>query len=168
MSTPESAHPQVILFGSIRGGWRETHIIPVLDELGVSYFNPITGTDWTEDMGRREGEAMEHCETILMFFNDTSPAFGGLTEAGWAALRSHQRQQTFILCVQKEYTLSRPWWARVLPGAGQWADMIEEYARRCRFLVHEHAQRLARDDPRLIVVETLDDVAAALRTLYGK
>ena len=27
--------------GSISGGWREQHIIPVLEELGVSYYNPV-------------------------------------------------------------------------------------------------------------------------------
>jgi hypothetical protein len=164
---PSESHPQVILFGSIRGDWREQHIIPVLDELGVSYFNPITGTEWTEEMGRREGEVMAHCKTVVMVFNDTSPAFGGLTEAGWAALGSHRRQQTFILCVQTAYTLARPWWVRLLPGAGRFADLIEEYAQRCRFLVLEHARHLAEDDPRLIVVDTIDEVADALRRLYA-
>ena len=164
----ESQYPQVILFGSIGGDWREKHIIPVLDELGVSYFDPRTSPTWTEDMGRREAEVMEHCEVNVMYFNHTSPAFGGLTEAGWAALGTVQREQTFILCIERDYTVSYPWWARFIPGARARFDMIEDYSNRARFLVFEHAKKLAKDNERLMVVESVEAIVEELRRHYRK
>lgn len=58
-------YPQVVLFGSIYGGWRESPIIPVLEELGVSYYHPFQEGGWTRESGDREAEVMARCETIV-------------------------------------------------------------------------------------------------------
>jgi DNA-binding beta-propeller fold protein YncE len=48
--------PQVVLFGSIYGDWRERHVIPVLTELNVTYYNPLQPQGWTHQVGDIEAE----------------------------------------------------------------------------------------------------------------
>ncbi|MEL6527164.1 MAG: hypothetical protein AAFQ07_15785, partial [Chloroflexota bacterium] len=93
----QGQYPQVALFGSMGGNWREDHVIPLLKQLGVSYFHPgIENKQWTQVMGYREADVMENAETVIMVINHSSPGFGGLAEAGWAALGAEKRGQTFI------------------------------------------------------------------------
>lgn len=165
----QQSTPQVGLFGSIYGEWREKHIIPVLDELKVSYFHPGTPDQvWTEEMGKREAEVMQQAETIVMVINDEKPAFGGLGETGWAALGAVQRKQTLILYVQPGYTWRVPAWQRWLPGMKNLIKEMEDYAQRTRSLVTEHAKRHAQENERLIVVDSLAGVVAELKRLYSR
>jgi hypothetical protein len=162
-------YPQVILFGSIYGEWRERHIIPVLDEVGVTYYNPISPTGkWYTDLGNREAEMMEHGETIVMHFTRDLPSFAGLAETGWGALSAVQRKQNFILSIPKEdYHHKMPWWAQYVPPVKNMGKTIEEYTNRSRFLVDAHAHRLTSGNAQLIVVNDIKAVAAALRKLYS-
>ncbi len=166
MATP--AYPQVALFGAMGGGWREAHVIPALEALGVTYHDPtIHGRAWTEADGLREAEVMAHAETIVMVFPAGSPAFGGLAETGWAAASAHQRGQTFILHVAPDFTWEVAGWLRRLPGARGLVAQVEEYGVRARALVADHARRLAGTTDRLIVAESMAEVVAALRRRYG-
>jgi hypothetical protein len=110
---------------------------------------------------------MQHAGTIVMVFNRTKPAFGGLAEAGWAALGCLQRGQNMILYVEQGYRVSLSRWMRFIPGTKRLINDIEEYANRARFLVREHAQRLANDITGLVVVDSIDGVVRELRRLYG-
>jgi hypothetical protein len=163
-------YPQVILFGSIFGDWRERYIIPVLDERGVTYYNPISPTGkWYKDLGNREAEMMEHGETIIMHFTPDLPSFAGLAETGWGALSAVQRKQTFILSIPKEeYHQPMPWWVKFIPPMKNMSKSIEDYANRSRFLVDAHARRLAPGNEHLIMVNDINAVADALRKLYPK
>lgn len=161
-------HPQVALFGSITGGWRESFIIPVLQELGVTYFNPvIAGRGWTPEDGIREAEVMAHAETVVMVYNQHSPAFGGLVESGWAAVNTLQRGQTLILLIEGLYRMDVPRWLRWLPPVRALIDMVDEYALRARVLVQEHARRVAATNDRVILAEDMAGVLAALRRIYA-
>ncbi len=163
----DSAPPQVALFGSIVGEWREEHIIPLLDELGVTYFHPgQQGSPWTEEMGRHEAQVMARAETVVMVFLHYTPAFGGLAEAGWAAARAVQRGQTFILYVPGGFVLDVPGWFRHVPIVRMLVKVIEENANRARFLVSEHARQLAAECEHIIVADSLDAVVEALRQRY--
>src|ERR1700682_3800918 len=97
-----SATPQVVLFGSIAGEWRERQIIPVLNELGVTYYNPAKPDGWTHQAGDVEAQYMARCETVVMVFNASSPSFAALAETGWAALGCVTRNQHFILQIDLE------------------------------------------------------------------
>lgn len=166
MTTPDI--PQVGLFGSMKGNWREQHVIPVLKQLGVTYFHPGSpDQEWTEAMGRREAEIMAGCETIVMVINDSTPAFGGLAEAGWSALGAAQRGQTFILCVQPGYTWALPWWMRLIPGLEGMRREAEGYAVRTRSLVVKHAREFEGQVEHLTVAESIDEVIAVLKKTYG-
>ena len=163
-----SPHPQVALFGSITGGWRESYIIPVLQELGVSYYNPvIAGRGWTPEDGLREADVMAHAETVVMVFNHHSAAFGGLAETGWAAANCLQRGQTLVLLVEGDYRMDVPRWLRWIPPVRAIVAMVEDYALRARVLVREHARQLSTETDRVIVAETMAGVVAALRQRYG-
>jgi hypothetical protein len=163
-------YPQVILFGSIYGEWRERHIIPVLDELGVTYYNPLSPTGkWYKELGEREAEVFEHAETIVMHLTNDTPSFASLAETGWGALSASQRKQNFILSLPKEeYRHTMPWWVQFVPPMKNMGKTIEDYTNRSRFLVDAHARRLVSGNDRLIVADDIKAVAAVLRMLYAK
>jgi hypothetical protein len=159
-------YPQVVLFGSIYGDWRENTIIPVLEELGVTYYNPVSATGWTTNHGDREAEVMAHCETIIMVFNRTSPSFTSVAEAGWAALGVHVRGQTFIMQIDHDYTYELPPALRENPDAQEMRTAMQHWVTSSRHLVDKHARQF--NLPTLHIADTLDDVAAILRKKYGK
>ena len=158
-------YPQVALFGSVQGGWRETHIIPVLDALKVSYFDPTAfAGDWTKERGDYEAEVMARCETIVMVLNRTSLAFSGLAETGWAALGAVERGQHFILQIDLETDYELPDSLRDLNTAQDLRRQMRHYTTASRHLVFKHAQEFRLD--RLHLVDDLAGVAAALREIY--
>ena len=161
-------YPQVALFGSIAGNWREEHVIPLLDQLGVSYYHPGTPEQtWTQVMGLREADVMAYAETIVMVINHSSPGFGGLAEAGWAALGAQVRGQNFILYIPEGYHFPSPGWLNMVPPAKNYAEMLDDYARRTRYLVNEHAKRFAGHMDNLDVCRNIEDVLTALRKHYS-
>lgn len=158
--------PQVILFGSIYGDWRENRVIPVLEELGVSYYNPTQKDGWTKESGDREAEVMAQCETIIMVINKELPSFTSLAETGWAALGAAQRGQHFILQVDLDYTVELP---DVITQSeeGQRIDkLMKHWAVSSRYMVVEHAKKFQVET--LHMVDDLDGVVAKLRDIYAK
>lgn len=156
--------PQVALFGVIGGGWREA-LIPFLQAHGISYYNPLDHGEWTPAHGTCEAEVMAGCETIVMVFNDSSPSFAGLAEAGWAALGAQVRGQHFIL-----YVGPGPAWE--LPAAlmqheevARFKTHLEHWTTASRDLVQKHARAFDLDG--LHIVDDLDGVADALRAIYA-
>lgn len=161
-----SDYPQVVLFGSIHGDWREKYVIPLLDSLAVSYYNPVSDTAWTTENGDREAEVMAHCETIVMVFNDTSPSFTGLAEAGWAALGAAQRKQNFILHADLNYNY---WLSDNIRQLAEGQDLqatLNHWATSIRYLVHKHAKEFNIDT--MHVMDDMAGVQAKLNELYGK
>ena len=160
-----ATHPQVVLFGSMSGGWRERDIIPVLDRMGVTYFNPAVGGDWTPEMGKREGEAMANAETILMVFTNDLPAFTGLAETGWAALGASQRGQLFILCLlPNPFEEKVPWYLAWSPYVQRITRLYNHYAKSSRFLVREHAAKFS--NPNIRLVDSIEEAVSVLRERY--
>jgi hypothetical protein len=161
-----ATHPQVALFGSMSGGWRERSVIPVLERLGVTYFNPNVGGEWTLEMGKREGEAMSNAETILMVFTNELPSFSGLAETGWAALGASQRGQLFILCLPTEkYHEDVPWYLVWSAHVQRITRLFNHYANASRRLVREHAAKF--NDPNIRVVDSLEGAIAVLQERYA-
>ena len=161
-----SAIPQVVLFGSTAGDWRERHLIPVLAGLGVTYYNPVQPHGWTQQAGDIEAEYVARCETVVMVFNKTSPAFAALAESGWAALGCIERNQHFILQIDLEFPLRLAPELAALPPGAQWEKELRGWATRSRYLVHRHAGEFK--NPRLRLVEDVPAVAAELRKTYAR
>ncbi len=161
-----TAYPQVVLFGSTMGNWREDHIIPVLDELGVTYFDPTGANNWVTDMGDNEAEMMAHCETIVMVINTLNPSFTSLAETGWAALGAVERGQHFILQVDENFTYELPAPLRQAAGGAELEELMRHYTISSRYLVLRHARYFQHE--RLHLVDNLDGVIARLRTIYGR
>ncbi|MEM9953553.1 MAG: hypothetical protein AAF846_18235 [Chloroflexota bacterium] len=162
----QSSIPQVGLFGSIRGNWREDHVIPVLKQLNVTYFHPgVVDAQWTQVMGLREADVLAQAETIVMVINHSTPGFGGLAEAGWAALGAAQRGQSFILHIPTGYKYEGTGLAGVF--GKKYVEMLDDYAGRTRFLVNEHAKRAQSVVNGLYVVENIEGVVKQLKELYS-
>ena len=156
--------PQVVLFGSIGGHWREQFIIPVLEALNVTYYNPNQGVEWTPAIGDHEAEVMAHCETIVMVINNTSPSFGGLAETGWAALGAAQRGQHFILQIDLDYQYQL---ADTLRHSGDGAELeksLNHATQASRYLAYRHAQQFKLST--LYVANHINAVIARLREIY--
>lgn len=162
-------YPQVALFGSTGGDWREDHVIPLLKKLNVTYYHPAElNSTWTQVHGTREADVMLYAETIVMVINHSSPGFGGLAETGWAALGAAQRRQTFILYVPTRYKFTVEGWANFLPQTRQLVDLIDDYAGRTRYLVLEHARRFEKQVENLYVVEDIEGMLTILKQKYEK
>jgi hypothetical protein len=160
------AIPQVVLFGSIEGDWRERHVIPVLAELGVTYFNPVRPQGWSPQDGDVEAEYMARCETVVMVFNRILPAFAALAESGWAALGCLQRNQHFILQIDLEFPFHLPPELTAMQAGAELEKSLQGWATRSRYLVHKHAGEFKL--PRLHLVEDVPAVAAQLRKIYAR
>lgn len=162
------AYPQVVLFGAIAGDWREDHIIPVLDELGVTYYNPVApaGGWWTKEMDNREAEVMAHCETIVMVFNKLSPSFTALAETGWAALGALQRGQHFILQLEMDYEPELPEVIRQTQAGPHLDKTLKHRATSSRHLVYHHARQF--NHPKMHLVDDIAGVQTKLREIYTR
>lgn len=156
--------PQVVLFGSIYGDWRERVVIPVLEELNVSYFDPSKPDGWTPADGDLEAEVMARCETIVMVINRRLPSFTSLAETGWAALGAIQRGQHFILQVDQDYNLDLPDAIISTEEGARLANYMQHWVTSSRHLVMRHALEFQHE--LIHVVDSVDAVAETLRLIY--
>lgn len=160
------AYPQVILFGSLLPDWREKYVIPVLEELGVTYYHPSSPTGWWyKELGDKEAVIMANCETIVMVFSSATPSFGGLAETGWAALGAQVRGQTFILQIDHNIQFGLP---DSMKNAPEYEDLnrnLQHWATASRYFVQKHAEQF--NLPNLHLVNTIEEVVAVLRQKYG-
>lgn len=158
--------PQVCLFGSIGGGWREAHVIPVLEELGVSYYHPFQEHGWTPQSGDIEAEVMKTCEVMVMVINTTTPAFTSLAETGWAALGCLLRNQHFILQIDLEFPISLPAELTAHESGQNLQRAMQHWTTSSRYLVDKHGR--AFEHPKMHIVQDLPAVAEKLREIYPR
>jgi hypothetical protein len=121
---------------------------------------------WTYAAGDIEAEYMARCETIVMVFNNTSPAFAALAETGWAALGCVLRDQHFILQINPDFPKEPPSPAAASEGSEQSDKELEGWVTRSRYLVYKHAREFKH--PRLHLVADISAVVAKLREIYAR
>ena len=146
---------QVFLMGTIGGDyadpnrdcWREHVVQPVLDELGVTYFNPVVD-NWTAENAAIEARVIANAETIVLVITETSASIGSLSESGWAVLSALERDQTIIIYISPE------------------SDDAE--SSRARKIVLSQARTLAGDLENVYLVDSLDAVVSTLHEIYRK
>jgi hypothetical protein len=144
---------QVFLMGTIGGAyedpkrdcWREETVQPVLDELGVSYFNPVV-SNWTEENAEIEARVIAQAETIVLVITAKHPSIGSLAESGWAVLSAIERGQTIIIYIAPDSSNEESW--------------------RARQIVLSQAYPLAENLDNVLIVDSLDEVVVALRQRY--
>jgi hypothetical protein len=145
---------QVFLMGTIGGAyedpnrdcWREELVQPVLEELGVTYFNPVVSV-WTEESAEIEARVIAQAETIVLVITAAHPSIGSLAESGWAVLSAIEREQTIIIYIAP--------------------DSANEDSWRARRIVLSQARPLAENLDNVMIVDSLDGVVAALRQVYS-
>lgn len=145
---------QVFLMGTIGGAyedpnrdcWREAAVQPVLDELGVTYFNPVV-SNWTEENAEIEARVIAQAETIVLVITASHPSIGSLAESGWAVLSAIERGQTIIVYIAPDSASEESW--------------------RARQIVLSQAHPLAENLDNVIIVNSLDEVVEALRRHYS-
>lgn len=145
---------QVFLMGTVGGAyedpardcWRENIVQPLLDELGVTYFNPVV-SDFTDEDAEREARAIANAETIVLVITSTAPSVASLAESGWAVVSAIERDQTVIAYIQPE------------------SDDVD--SRRARTIVLAQASQLTDGLPQVIFVDSFDDLTNALVERYN-
>lgn len=145
---------QVFLMGTIGGAfedpqrdcWREYAVQPLLDDLGVSYYNPVV-SNWTEENAKVEAQVIAQAETIVLVITATHPSIGSLAESGWAVLSAIEREQHIIIFIDDNSSNEESW--------------------RARQIVLSQAPSLAEVYETVQIVESLDEVLIALREIYG-
>lgn len=154
VETTSTEDAQVFLMGTIGGDhsdpqrdcWREYTVQPVLEELNVTYFNPVV-SNWTEENAEIEARAIANAETIVLVITDNHPSIGSLAESGWAVLSSIERHQTIIIFI---------------------ADKSDDDdSQRARHIVLSQARTLADELDNVFLAESLDAVNAVIRQTYG-
>lgn len=151
--TPEGA--QVFLMGTICGEksdperdcWRESGVQPLLDDPGVTYYNPVV-ENWTDENAAEEAQAIASAETIVLVITADHPSIGSLSESGWAVLSALEREQQMI--------------AYIAPAS----DNVDSL--RARQIVLSQAQPLAERFDRLTLTHSLDAVNAELKRLCNR
>lgn len=144
---------QVFLMGTVGGGysdrnrdcWREYEIMPLLDELGVTYYNPVV-ENWTPNHARIEARVIEQAETIVYVVTEGHPSIGSLAESGWATLSALERDQLVILFINP--------------------NSSDDESARAREIVLSQARTLAPELDDLVLTNSIEGVKRALRLHY--
>lgn len=144
---------QVFLMGTIGGAyedpqrdcWREHIVQPVLDELGVTYYNPVV-SNWTEENAEIEARVIAQAETIVLVITANHPSIGSLAESGWAVLSAIERGQNIIIFIDPKSTNEESW--------------------RARQIVLSQAPSLAGNLDNVQIVDSIESVNNSLRSLY--
>lgn len=145
---------QVFLMGTIGGDyadpkrdcWREHVVQPILDELDVTYFNPVVD-NWSEENAEIEARVIANAETIVLVITETSPSIGSLSESGWAVLSAIELDQNIIVYIALESN--------------------DDESLRARRIVLSQARTLAGKVKNLYLVDSLDAVVSTLREIYS-
>ena len=128
-----------------RDCWREHVVQPLLDQLDVTYYNPVV-EHWDDEKAREEAEAIANAETIVLVITQNHTSFGSLAESGWAVLSAIERDQTVIMFIANEQD--------------------NDDSLRARKIVLSQAKTLNPHIDELIMVDDLDGVVEALRKYY--
>lgn len=144
---------QVFLMGTVGGSyedpnrdcWREDVVQPILDELGVSYFNPVI-SDFTDEDAEREARAIANAETIILVITSTSPSVSSLAESGWAVVSALERDQTVIAYIEPESE--------------------NDDSQRARTIVLAQSSTLVDSLEQVVFVDDLDELVEAIYQRY--
>ncbi len=119
--------------------WREPIKAACAAE-GISVFDPRVPI-WDEAASRREADALQQAQVIVMAITGETLSFGALAESGWAALSALKRHQAVGLYIDPHYVDQA--------GEPPSAASPKEASERARQLVRQHAARLAEQFPAL-------------------
>ncbi|MFN7209613.1 MAG: galactokinase [Aggregatilineales bacterium] len=120
--------------------WREPIKAACAAE-GISVFDPRVPI-WDEAASRREADALQRAQVVVMAITAETLSFGALAESGWAALSALKRHQAVGLYVDPHYHVDQA-------GESPSAASLQEASQRARQLVRQHAARLAEQFPAL-------------------
>jgi hypothetical protein len=147
-------HAVVFLMGTAGSSqWREPIKAACAAE-GISVFDPIVPS-WDEAASRREAEALQHAQVVLMAITSETASVGALAESGWVALSALRRHQALGLYIDPHYTEQAEPTADLQTDAPRTdkraTDTVESASQRARKLVIQHATRLAEQFPELTI-----------------
>jgi len=144
---------QVVLLGTVGGAytdanrdcWREDFVQPLLEELGVTYFNPVV-ENWTEESAAVEARVIAQAETLVLVITENHPSIGSLSESGWVILSALERDQNVIIYIAPHQNNEDSW--------------------RGRQIVLSQARPLAERLDRVTLVDNFAAVLEAINTQY--
>lgn len=95
MDSPPEFNPRVFLGGTCNESkWRE-QLMPMLDEIGFAYFNPVV-PDWTPECQKEELRQREECSVVLYVL---TPKMSGVYSIAEVVDDSNKRPFKTVLCI---------------------------------------------------------------------
>ncbi|PJF36483.1 MAG: galactokinase [Candidatus Thermofonsia Clade 1 bacterium] len=149
--------------------WREPIKAACAAE-GISAFDPVV-PNWDEAASRREAEALQRAQVVLMAITAETASLGALAESGWTALSALKRHQALGLYVDPNYVASAEPQAEAQQANMRATALLEDASQRARKLVIQHAARLVAQFPELNIylAKDLADLQAwAVRTAKAR
>src|SRR5258708_16895821 len=146
-----------------RSLWRE-RIKAECQKVGLTYFDPVVPV-WTEELGRREVEALQSARILIMAITSDTVGMASLAESGWSVLSAILRKQAVGMYIDPEFRGEKTTQSTMMVRLdeirkGTNIETIDEASRRARKLVKSHATNLRQQFPslNLYVAETLPDL----------
>lgn len=88
------------LFGTCGSSkWREEVAIPILDEAGIEYFNPVVA-DWNYEAMKNEADHAATDKVVLLVITGETTGIASMAESGWIALQSQLRNQNLVMVLE--------------------------------------------------------------------
>lgn len=145
------------LFGTCgKSKWREEMAIPILEEEGVSYFNPVV-EDWNEEARENEAHHMMHDYVIMLVITGETSGITSMAESGWMAFQSHLRHgQTLILVLED-----------MVEDPGSFVDATS--INKTRDLIRKYAKKITSkklDRPSIKICETVEEATRLAVNLF--
>ena len=146
-----------------RSMWREP-IKAECQKIGLTYYDPVVPV-WTEELGRREVEALQAARILVMAITSDTVGVASLAESGWSVLSAILRKQAVGMYIDPEYQGEKITESTmmvrmedILKGIN--VETIDEASRRARKLVKSHAINLRHQFPALglYVAESLPEL----------
>ena len=88
------------LFGTCGDSkWREDVAIPILQNHGVEFFNPVV-PDWKPEHAAIEAEHAAQDAVIMLVITGETTGIASMAESGWLALQASLRHQMLLVVLQ--------------------------------------------------------------------
>jgi hypothetical protein len=88
------------LFGTCGDSkWREEIAIPILQSMGVEYFNPVVA-NWTAECAENEVRHATTDRVLMLVITGETTGIASMAESGWQALMASNNGQALVFVLQ--------------------------------------------------------------------
>lgn len=133
------------LFGTCGGSTWRSGIMPLLDQRGISYFNPQVD-NWTAECAQIEADHLVNDNIVLFPITDETTGIRSLAEIGFTVFRAQSSpDQRFVIYIMPTVDTTKVT-----------EPMLVKESNRARTLVRAHLTKI--NLPNVMVVDSLESM----------